>query len=273
MGLNSIVVAIWGAEKSCKTTLALTFPRPIVHFDLDVGGFARAAWRIDNLEGIDSESYPTPIQMEKLMGVQKTGVSIKFPKKVIGVKETWQRIVTDYVEAIQKPEVKTIIIDSATQLWGIDHRSYLQELQERQVARNPKITENELRENLMPKEYGEPNDRMRTLIYTARSFGKNLVLTHYPTDVYAERVGDKGVESYKTGDVKLDGFKETERLVDLVLYVYTKENSARKNTPYAKVTVCGLPELGLDAVDMVLPEFSYDGVFQLHEFVGKKVPV
>ena len=32
-----MIVAIWGSEKTCKTTMALTFPKPLYHFDLDVG--------------------------------------------------------------------------------------------------------------------------------------------------------------------------------------------------------------------------------------------
>ena len=80
--------------------MALTFPRPIVHMDLDVGGYSRAAWRIDT-SGITSKPYPTPIQMEKLMGQKKEGATIRFPKKIIGVKEVWQQIVIDFVDAVQ----------------------------------------------------------------------------------------------------------------------------------------------------------------------------
>ena len=128
-----MIIALWGSEKSWKTTMALTFPKPLYHFDLDCGGFDRAAWRVDTSE-IKSKSYPTPVQMEKLMGQTKEGISVKFPKKIIGIKEIWQRIVLDFVEVCSSDN-KTIVLDSATQLWSICHRGYLQEVQERQIYR------------------------------------------------------------------------------------------------------------------------------------------
>lgn len=240
--------------------MALTWPRPLVHFDLDVGSFERAAWRIDTT-GIESKSYPTPIQVERLKGQVKDGVTIKFPKKLVGIKEVWQQIVMDFVEALNRPEVKTIVMDSATQLWNICHRGHLQELQEIQIARaKGNINENELRENLMPKEYAEPNERMRTLIYAAKSYKKHLVLTHYPKDVYANRVTDKGIEEYKTGEIEPDGFKDTQKLVDIVIWVEA-DSTGQVN---AKITKCGLEGLGTMAVGLVI-EPSYDGIIKLQE--------
>lgn len=258
------IIALWGAEKSGKTTTALTFPRPIVHMDIDVGGYDRAAWRIPDKAGIVSTSYPTPISIEKLKGIQKDGATIRFPKKVTGIKEVWQQIVVDFVEACQDAEVATIIIDSATQLWRVNHRAYLQEVQERQIAKDATIDENRLRESLLPVEYGEPNERMRTLINTARSFKKNLILTHYPTDVWGQRVGKDGIEEYRTGKEKLDGFTDTVKLVDLVIRLDTNDS----NQPNAKVTICGLQKLGMTAVGLVLPEASYQGILQLQETIG-----
>jgi len=267
-----MILAIWAPEKAWKTTMALSFPRPIDHYDLDVGGFDRAAWRL-NLDDINSKPYPTPIQMEKLLGQTKEGVSIKFPKRILGVKEVWQQIVIDFVASCQNPKVKTIAIDSATQLWAIDHRSYLQEVQERQLYRfthdkegkivpNRKeedFPENDFRERLQPIEYAEPNDRMRTLIYTARSYGKHLVLTHYPRDVYASKVTDRGIEEYKTGDVEPDGFKDTQKLVDIVIWI---QAGPKTNIITAKITKCGLEGLGTAAVGLAI-EPSYQGILDL----------
>jgi hypothetical protein len=280
-----MICALWGPEKSWKTTMALTFPKPLYHFDLDVGGFDRAAWRLDTND-IESKSYPTPIQLEKLMGQQKEGPTIRFPKRVIGIKEVWQQIVMDFVAAVNRPEIKTIVIDSATQLWTIDHRGYLQELQERQLQKflfdkeGKRITNrtednfdpNEFRERLQPIEYAEPNDRMRTLIYTARSFGKHLVLTHYPRDVYKQRVTDRGIEDYKSGDIEPDGFKDTQKLVDIVIWVETSEQdvvingkkSGKQTVVRATITKCGLEGLGTAAMGLYV-EPSYDGILKLQE--------
>lgn len=259
--LPSIVIAIWGAEKTWKSSMALSFPKPLYHFDLDVGGFARAVWRLspEDIAAITSKSFPTPLQLEKLLGAQKDKVTLRFPRKIIGIKEVWQKFVLDFVDAVQKPEIKTIVIDSGTQLWSIAHQGYLQELQERQLAVSPGLDENKLREKLLPVEYGEPNSRMRSIIYSARSHTKHLVITHYPRDVYAQRVGQQGIEEYKTGEIEPDGFKDTQKLVDIV--VVTEQS--RNGEVFAKITRCGLPGLGTKATGLTLPEPSYKGIMDL----------
>ena len=254
-----MITALWGSEKSWKTTMALTWPKPLVHFDLDVGGFDRAAWRLDT-DGIESKSYPTPIQIEKLLGQVKDGVSIKFPKKLLGIKEVWQQVVIDFVAAVNRAEVETIVIDSATQLWVLCHQGRLQELQEVQLAKKPSMSENDFRERLQPIEYAEPNSRMRSLIYTARSYRKHLVLTHYPRDVYAQKVTDRGIEDYKTGDVEPDGFKDTQKLVDIVIWVETDKSGEVS----AQITKCGLEGLGTKAIGLAIDP-SHQGILDLQE--------
>ena len=255
-----MIVAIWGEEKSWKTTIALTWPKPLVHFDLDVGGFDRASWRIDT-EGVSSKPYPIPIQIDKMMGSQKAadGITVRFPRKVVGYKEVWQEIVIAYVKACQDPKVKTIVMDSATQLWLICHTGFLQEKQEIQLSKNPRLQDYELREKLMPVEF--PNDRMRQIIYTANSCKKNLVLTHYPKFVYADKVTDKGIEQYKTGDVTPDGFKDTQKLVDAVIWV---ELDRMTNEVNAEFTKCAIEGLGTKATGLSIAP-SYQGILDLRE--------
>ena len=257
-----MIIAICGEEKTWKTTMALSFPTPLFHLDLDVGGFDRAKWRIPT-DNITSKSYPIPIQIEKLMGAQKQGVSVRFPKKVMGYKEAWQSIVVDFVEACQNPEMKSIVIDSSTQLWLICHTSLLQEKQEIQLSIKPGLHDADLREKLQPIEF--PNERMRSLIYTARSCKKNLILTHYPRDIYSQRVTDKGVEEYKTGETTVDGFKDTQKLVDLVVWLELKQNNkTKKYETHARITKCGLEGLGTEAVGLEV-EPSYEGIVNLQK--------
>jgi len=276
MGLDEYlgITAICGDEGTGKTTMALTFPKPLRHFDVDVGGYRRAIWRL-SAEDVESKGYPRPIQVDKLMGSQggpSTRVSI--PKKVEGMKELWQQIVTDFVAACMDTEVKTVVIDSATLLWNICHQSHLQELQERQVARwkaDPKTRnlpydENDYRERLQPIEYGPANDRMRTILHTARSFSKNLVLVHYPTDEYGTIPDGKGnmVEG-KTGNIIIDGFKETKKLVDLVVWTRVSETVAggvATKSAVCKITKCGLEGAGLAAVGLEIPA-TYSGIVNI----------
>ena len=286
------IVAICGDEGTGKTSMALSYPRPLFHMDLDVGGFRRAAWRLEGLrikvlnpdEELDninwteydivSKPYPKPIQMGKLLG-QKIDVSTRnltIPKKVEGMKDLWQKIIIDFVKVCQTPEVRSINMDSATMLYNVCHNSHLEELQERQVARWKKehpqtpFNENDYRERLQPIEYGPAFDRMRTVLHTARSYTKNLILTHYPTDEYGTIPDSKGnmVEG-KTGIKILDGFKETVRLSDLV--VWTRINESTRDgettrTPYAKIKKCGIAGMGLSVVGLEIPA-SYEGVTNL----------
>ena len=302
-----MITSAWGAEGSGKSSYGLTYPKPLFHLDLDLGGFDRAAWRIideakkagtelrvkicepkEDITAIDwdewdvvTKPYLAPVQIEKLMGVQ-AGPSIRFPRKVVGIKELWQEIVVDFIAVCQARPIKTVMTDSATQLWWIAHTSLLQEKQEIQVGQRMVESDPKFRERLQPVEF--PNDRMRSLIYTARSSGKNLVMTHYPKDVYKERMGANGVESYKSGDVEPDGFKHTVTLDDLVIWCWAEVDKNREITdmspenfgkkipnpnfnkpqPHAKIDLkCGLAGMGMAAVGLELPAPTYDGLMEL----------
>ena len=283
----------------------MSWPKPLFHLDLDLGGFDRAIWRLEDeakksdkplrirkcdagenvskLKWTDwdvvSKPYLAPIQLEKMLGIQQQqGVSVRFPRQVTGIKELWQEIVTDIVTVGRVSAVKTIMLDSATQLWFICHQSLLQEKQEIQISQGIKPEHKDFREKLQPVEF--PNNRMRDLIYTVRSLGKNLVMTHYPKDIYATKLVGERLESYATGEVEPDGFKHTVTLDDIVLWCYT-EIDKRKETvkgvgnpdynkpvPRAKISLkCGLAGMGMKAVGLELPEPSYDGLLELQSIM------
>jgi hypothetical protein len=257
--LTPHVIVLWGDEGCWKTTFGLSYPKPIVHLETDVGGFNRAAWRIDT-KGITSTTYTPPVPMEE-SGVKK--ITVKFPKKLMGIKELWQQIFLDYVRACRDPKVSTIVIDSATELWTICHRGYLQELQENQLAAGK--TEAQIRENLIPVEYADPNARMRQLINAAKSYQKYLVLTHYSKDVYVTvQKGDK-TESMPSGEITIDGFKDTGKLVDLVVRLdLTKTGEVEAKI----VKKCALAGMGTTALGMTLPEPSYQGLVDLRNMLA-----
>ena len=299
-----MIVSAWGIEGCGKSSYGLSYPRPLFHLDLDLGGFDRAVWRLEDAEpnlrvkrcnpkediskldwnewDIVSKPYLAPIQLDKLLGVQQqAGVSVRFPRQVLGIKEMWQEIVTDIVTVGQVPVLKTIMPDSATQLWWTSHTGLLQEKQEIQLFQGMKVTDDKFRERLQPMEF--PNSRMTDLIYTVRSLGKHLVMTHYPKDIYANKVTDKGIESYATGEVEPDGFKHTVKNVDIVIWCYTEIDKQReimvlegddakmspnpdynKPVPRAKVSLkCGLAGMGMKAVGLDLPTPSYEGLMEL----------
>jgi len=304
------VIAIVGDEGSCKTTMALSFPKPIFHFDLDVGGFARAAWRLsienpeirikrceadEDLTQIDfsqfdviTKPYPKPLNVSKLLGQllgkgpnQASVRQIQVPKRVEGMRELWQTFITDFVYVCSQP-VAAIDLDSATMLWSTAHNARLQELQEIQlykwgkdtVTKNTPMPEDEYRERLQPIEYGPPNERMTTLLQTSRSFRKNLILTHYPTDEYGMIPDGKGgMKEGKTGTLVIDGFKHTAKLCDLIVWTSVKENAVVVDgktkivrQPVAKIAKCGIEGMGLDAVGREIAA-SFDGIISLRNLM------
>ena len=259
-----IVVSIWGQEGSWKTSVALSWVDlgRIVHYEFDIGGYARTAWRFTpaQLALITNKQFATPIQLEKLKG--SPNATSRLPKKIIGVKELWQQFVIDYVETVQKPNISTIIFDSSTKLWNIVTRAYLQELQEKQIAQG--VSEDKIRERLVQIEYGEPNDRMATLIYTARSYKKNLILIHYPRDSYKDFVNSKGEkESYATGVLEPDGFKETRKLIDLELHTEWVKQNGVDTIAVRIVNKCALVGVGTKGLGLYLPTPDYNGIVTL----------
>lgn len=316
MGVDSIeyigVTAICGDEGTCKTTMALTYPTPIFHMDVDVGGFRRASWMFEpprrtgmrvkelnageDISQIDitqfdiiSKPYPRPLQLEKMMGVMSSGTTpstrvVKVPKKVVGMKELWQSIITDFANICQQP-VGTIVVDSNTMFYNVCHQARLQELQEIQEykwrtdpgTKGQQIPEDEYRERLQPIEYGVAYDRMKAVYHTARGYRRELVLTHYPTDEYGkvpDPRGTGGLVDGKTGNKVMDGYKDTGKLSDLVVWLSIKVTTPPQDPrkpgpppppvmePIAKIHKCGIRGMGLDAKSKNIPA-SYQGVMNL----------
>ena len=73
----------------------------------------------------------------------------------------------------------------------------------------------------------------------------------------------------KTGLRVIDGFKETKKLADLVVWVSIKETIAEGVThrqPVAKITKCGLEGMGLTAVGLEVPA-TYEGIINLQNMM------
>lgn len=280
--MNNIAAVIWGIEGSGKTSIGLSFPKNLFHMEFDIGGFERAIWRferkkmrvlrldedtsIKNIKWEDfdivNKPYVVPVQIEKLMGAAKEGVSVRFPRQIVGYKELWQRFLLDYIAACKHPAVKSIQID-ATTLWSVCHQSLLQEKQEVQLAANMKVSDKMFREKLLPVEY--PNDRMKSVINTAKGCRKNLILIHYPRNIYKQKFDAKGeLVDYKSDDLEPDGFKQTAQLADIIIWAYaetTKVKGVQNVEARARITIkCGIPGLGMKAVGLELPEPTYQGL-------------
>ena len=271
-----VILSIWGETKTCKTTLALTFPKPLVHFEFDPGGLEWAAHKFVG-EAITSTPYAVPIQL----GVDKEGKGNRIPTlhpfQLRGIKELWYKVLADYNKALEDKSIQTIVMDTATQLQQIDRAGYLQEKQEAQFNPNGTLPPGEkLRQQLQQFEYTEPNARMRSIIYAVRIHKKNLVLVHFAADEYITRPNSQtgSLESVTSGKIILDGFKETERLVDMEIYTYTvgtiikqqvipNINQPQSLSPWGIIMKSGLGSISV--VGSRIQEPTYDKIMKLVE--------
>lgn len=260
------VIANWGDEKTAKSTFAISAPKPIFHCDFDLG-----IERAYGIKLVEQNVNGKVIKVDLDMEVESTPYAMPFQLggKINGVKELWNTFLADYVKVLEnqklyqdKTPFRSIILDTGTQEYEVCRFGYLQEKQEVQLARGLRPGE-DLRESLLSVEYAEPYARLKTLIYGARSYKKNLMITHYSTDEYAQRLGKDGrQEDYKTGKLRLDGFKYTEGLADLVLYNYRKEVIIDKipvTQLWGLITLSGL-DIRMEGMTFQNP--SYDSIIK-----------
>jgi hypothetical protein len=255
--LGSIVLAIEGDDKSGKTSLALSAPGPIYHMDVDVGGYNRASHRFRALAEsgqIFSKTYHPPKVAilnplrQKLIAGQRAPTILKPSFKLEGWSEAWYEMLQDFADVLEDKIVsksgepfKTIIADSWPMVWDFCTRGFLQEVQ----TRNPSAN----RSSLIEIEYGEPNARMRTMIYAARQMGKNLVCTHQLTEVREERIVNGDIKTVVIpGQFKHTGWRHMDKEVDLTVRVEFRDYKPKGSTdpeqrlliPYGTVRLCGL---------------------------------
>jgi hypothetical protein len=287
---------IWALEGSGKSSFGLTWPKPLYHMEFDIGGFDRAAWRLpegtrvlrllphDDVKSVDwskwdivTKPYPLPVQLEKLLGtlqsaIKDNKVTLRPPRQVTGYKELWEELVIDFVNVCQAKEVKTIMPDSSTKMWEIAHQSVLQDKQAIKMATGMKTDDPNFPYNLQPMDY--PNDRIEQMVATARAYGKNIIGTHYPKDVYKTLTNEKGQSvSMPSGEKLPDGFKHTLKISDVAFWAWTAPNSKMylddakkernpnygKPEPHVKIDLkCGLPMMGMSYVGYELAEPTYD---------------
>ena len=243
-------VVFFGPSGSGKTSQALTWPGPIVDFDLEYG--LHRAWGIQqhNDQWWDSDGetitrhiYPTAVHFV-------TSKEIKLE----GCLERWSQFTTDFVNACKRG-TGTIIIDTATIAWKMCCDAYLQQLQ---MVGN--------RERLQEIEYGEPNRRMGLLFETARQYDTNLILIHHERDEYVQilepitntpQVDRNGRPVTTTTGKKLpDGYKYSIAKADWVLYSVGPEDGG-------PTTTIKKSPAGWSLVGVTVPNFNYPKLEQV----------
>lgn len=182
-----VIIAVDGLEKQGKTHFAFTAPHPIAYFDFDTGS-----------EGV----------REKF---QAKGKRIYVPDPPFNISQDdtkdenakeWTRFSDRYLDAIRSGEVRTVIIDTATEAWEL-----------KRLADHGKLTQ------VLPVHYTKTNAGYRDIIRAAfESTTTNLILLH---KLKAEwREGKEGGKANKTGRFERAGFGETGFLVQANFLAY-----------------------------------------------------
>ncbi len=179
MEMPSLMVSIAGMPKTGKSHLMLTFPEPIYVISLDLG--IDIVLKKFPSKQIDVKTYPIPI------------IDTLRPKPY--ARAIMGQLVKDYLAAVESGKYKTIGIDTATNLYGLERQAYAEELGQATIVQF---------------QYGEVYARLSGKYNRARIAGMNLVLTHYLRDRY--------VNNASTGELELDGWRGTEAMVDVSLW-------------------------------------------------------
>lgn len=257
--ITELRLGIWGDIKTAKTSLALSFPKPLVHFDLDQS-LIRAAHRYATKFSIEQLSLYMPLitWMEAHGGQPPPDIisipyqiPIKWPgTKVHGMIAMWDAFVNDVMTAYSTPWVRSVSMDTGTMVWSVATTAHLERVQ----ITNPD------RQNLIQIEYSRPNTELRGLYGGATTYHKNLCITHHVGGLYQDQLTSKGVEQMRVGDT-WDGFSKMGTLVDLVGRTYiTKQNPMMAGgkpliIPALRVDTCGLT-LSLEGQEVLNPTYD-----------------
>jgi hypothetical protein len=202
---HRLVVSVSGLEKQGKTHFALTAPDPIVLFNFDVG-----------LEGMIQK-----FREEKKIWV----LDLDVPKHHEPAEREWNRFLKIYDLMWERTDVRTIIIDTATELWEL-----------LRMARFGKLTQ------VKPHHYGPVNAEFRELIrraFVGKATNKNLILLHKRRPQY--------IDDKRTKDYERAGFSGTGYLVQINLMAERDEDGdftlyiedCRQNPGLADTTLTG----------------------------------
>src|SRR4030042_1922186 len=105
-----LILSVMGREKSGKTHFALTAPAPIVMFGIDMGcEHVVKKFLNDGKVILDSPEIEVPNasdykDLDKLCQVAS---------------DEWKKFLSAFELVLRNPEVRTIVLDTATELWDL----------------------------------------------------------------------------------------------------------------------------------------------------------
>ena len=201
-----MVMSIEGDYGTGKTDLALTAPPPIAFFKFDLNAdHTLAKWAATKT--IYKCEYDIPEPDDPKAKELATGL--------------WTKFTSDYHRAIQSPKIRSIVWDTASEVW-----------EQCRLAAFGKLT------NVMPHHYVETNNKFRRLIREAYESDTNLIMIHRLKDEWQNYIGTDGKEKgRKTGRKERAGFSDI--AFACAVMVQTVFNPEDSDSPFqARVLKC-----------------------------------
>lgn len=216
-----IIMSISALEKQGKTHFSLTAPAPSVIFSTDIGE-----------EGVVHKFGDKDINIIEIANFEEGND--------VAAEKEWDRYLDTYNAFLNDKDTRTIIIDTATEIWELIR-----------LARFGRLTQ------VMPYQYGPVNKEFRSMIRKAYDFDKNVVFLHKMRPQY---VNDKWNGEYERSGFNTMGFLVQ---VNAQMYRYSQEDGGefvlwvkdcRQNPDMADMELegdmCNFPTMA----SMVLPE-------------------
>jgi hypothetical protein len=197
-----LIMAIDAPEKCGKTNFALSAPGPIAYVNFD--------------QGLDSV-------IQKFQKLKKIYVAeMKLPRSrndmdvtevANAAAESWNTFCNDFMGAVRDTTVRTIVTDTATELWEL-----------LRLAKFGKLAQ------VMPHQYAIPNSIYREMIREVENSTKNLILIH--------KVGDEYVNDKRTGKKIRSGYKDTGYIVQVNANLWKVPEEEYPDRFHLQITDC-----------------------------------
>lgn len=227
LGPRRIVLSLEGMEKQGKTHFALTAPKPLVVFDMDIG-----------LEGVLQKFQGEPDILRYKVGEYDTQQAAT---------TAWEGFRQAFLAALEDRGVRTLVLDTATEAWEVIR-----------MARFGKLSQ------IQPYQYGPVNAEFKLLLKRAYESDKNVVLVHKMRPVY---LNDKRSGDYERAGFSDTGYlvqinARAVRDEDGQWTLWIRD--CRQNPDLAGMVLegdmCSFPWLGVSAFpDSWLEDWGYEG--------------
>jgi hypothetical protein len=232
---KGILISVEGLQKCGKTEFGLSLPDPLFVLNLNLG----LTGVIEKHVKAGKTIYVQDIQLPLSAALPGSGFTVL----ATAATEKWKTAILSLQEALHDKDVKSIFIDTGSELWDL-----------LRIARLGKFAQ------VLPVQYATVNAEFRQLLQVLLCSGKNVVLSHKVKPEYVndqrtnrfERAGfgdvgfDVQVELVSSRDIKKDGDDQ---------YAITFAD-CRANPKLKGLTLYGAENTFLSVVKQIYPEMK-----------------